>query len=799
MPETHASRLRWILAAGGIALGIGAYAAYRHVNPAVREVTAGKEKVPAAVVNDSQLTILYPFEGAVFPPEITAPTFRWQDSRADSQAWRLTVDMTAGGDAASSVVDKSEWTPADDLWDTMKQCSRQSPISVLIEGLANRDAQQPLSSARVSFRTSPDPVGAPLFFREVNLPFLTAVKDPAAHIRWRFGEISSKGPPPIVLEKLPVCGNCHSFSADGSTLAMEVDSGNDKGAYAIVPVAKDMVLDPDRIITWSDFRREDNDKTFGLLCQASPDGRYIVGTVKDRALAVYRPDLAFSQLFFLVKGILAIYDRQTETFSTLRGADDPNHVQTNATWSPDGKTLVFARSRDPAYDPPSLRKYNTVLVPQREADEFLQGGRTFQYDLYRIPFNEGQGGVAEPIVGAANNGMSNYFAKFSPDGKWIVFCKAKSFMLLQPDSELYIIPAAGGEARRLACNLDRMNSWHSWSPNSKWLVFSSKMFSVYTQLFLTHIDELGESSPPVLLENFTAENRAANIPEFANVKPRAIEKITERFLDDVNYLRVGDAFRLQGEHENAIGCYRRAVELNPDNALVYANWGTCLLQLGKLPEAIEKFQRSVALDPKLPEPLCSLGLALRQQNRPAEAAQAYERALQAKPDFALAHLHLGTLLQEQGQFDGAKQHLQEAVRLDPADSYARYNLGVTLNRTGDAAGAAEHLAAAIERDANFVPALISLALIRATSNDPALRNGQQAVALATRARDLTQGQNAEALFVLATAYAVAGNHQDAAILAEAAMQRARAVGNVQLVEAIRQSFQVRSPAPPVVE
>ena len=61
------------------------------------------------------------------------------------------------------------------------------------------------------------------------------------------------------------------------------------------------------------------------------------------------------------------------------------------------------------------------------------------FELYRIPFNEGKGGKAEPIKGASNNGMSNYFAKFSPDGKWIVFCKAKSFMLLQPDSELYMI------------------------------------------------------------------------------------------------------------------------------------------------------------------------------------------------------------------------------------------------------------------------------------------------------------------------------------------------------------------------
>ena len=65
-------------------------------------------------------------------------------------------------------------------------------------------------------------------------------------------------------------------------------------------------------------------------------------------------------------------------------------------------------------------------------------------------------------------------------------------MLLQPDSELYIMPAAGGEARRLECNTARMNSWHSWSPNGKWLVFSSKANSPYTQLFLTHIDEQGQ-------------------------------------------------------------------------------------------------------------------------------------------------------------------------------------------------------------------------------------------------------------------------------------------------------------------
>ena len=92
---------------------------------------------------------------------------------------------------------------------------------------------------------------------------------------------------------------------------------------------------------------------------------------------------------------------------------------------------------------------DSVLLTPDECQEFLDGRQDFQFDLYRIPFNDGKGGTAEPLAGASHNGMSNYFPKYSPDGKWIVFCKAKSFMLLQPDSELYIIPAEGGEARRL--------------------------------------------------------------------------------------------------------------------------------------------------------------------------------------------------------------------------------------------------------------------------------------------------------------------------------------------------------------
>ena len=149
-----------------------------------------------------------------------------------------------------------------------------------------------------------------------------------------------------------------------------------------------------------------------------------------------------------------------------------------------------------------------------------------QYDLYRIPFNDGKGGRAEPIAGASRNGMSNSFPKVSPDGRWIVFVQCRNGQLMRPDSQLYIVPAGGGQARRMRCNTPLMNSWHSFSPNGRWLVFSSKSRSPYTQMFLTHIwTKTGNDSPAILIENATAANRAVNIPEFVNIPPDGLLKI----------------------------------------------------------------------------------------------------------------------------------------------------------------------------------------------------------------------------------------------------------------------------------
>jgi len=480
-------------------------------------------------VKYDNIAIEYPLDETLFPPEMVPPTFRWKDSAAGAKAWLIRVDFDDDGPCVLFTARRPHWTPASQDWETIKQRSLERDARVLILGAGRGRSPRVVSRARMSFRTSRDPVEAPLFYREVILPFIDADKDPS-RIRWRFGSIASPERPPVVLKNLPVCGNCHSFSRDGATLAMDVDYADSKGSYVITAVREQMALATRDIITWDSYAPEDGETTFGLLSQISPDGQYVVGTVKDKSVFIPRPGLAFSQLFFPVKGILCVFERQTGQFRALPGADDPNFVQSNPTWSPDGKYIVFARTR--AVDLRNTRGQGNVGLTPAECEELIKDGKPFQFDLYKIPFNNGAGGTAEPLEGASGNGMSNYFARYSPDGRWIVFCRARSYMLLQPDSELFIIPAEGGQARRLRCNTNRMNSWHSWSPNGKWLVFASKVYSDYTQLCLTHIDERGESTPPVLLEHLTAPDRAANIPEFVNTRPQAIIKIHEQFLAD---------------------------------------------------------------------------------------------------------------------------------------------------------------------------------------------------------------------------------------------------------------------------
>jgi tetratricopeptide (TPR) repeat protein len=677
------------------------------------------------------------------------------------------------GEPIQAVVSTPEWTPDQDTWRAFKARSTAEPARVTVLGVAAESPGTIRAAKSITLTTSADPVGAPLFYREVPLPFIDAVKDPG-RIRWRFGSIDSRARPPVVLENLPVCGNCHSFSSDGRVLGMDVDYANDKGSYVLSETAPEMVLSKSSIINWSDFRRRDKQLTFGLLSQVSPDGRYAISTVKDRSVFVPKPDLDFSQLFFPLQGILAFYDREQRTFHPLPGADDPAYVQSNPVWSPDGKYVVFARSR--AYQLKYLKGTTTALLSPEECREFLQGGQTFQFDLYRVPFNQGKGGKAVPLAGASGNGQSNFFARYSPDGKWIVFCRAKSFMLLQPDSELYVIPADGGEARRLGCNTNRMNSWHSWSPNGRWLVFASKASTPYTQLWLAHMDERAESAPPIVLSQLTAPDRAANIPEFVNLPPNAIARIREEFVNDESYLRTAAENLKAQDPKGAATLYRKALGVNPNNVAAHAFLGGILTDSGQLEEAHQHLAEALRLDPKNVDAHYYLGNALAKQKRYDVAIQAWKRAIELDPKHSGAQSNLGGVLVGLGRLPEAEKVLGAAVAADPNDPSARNNLGSVLSKLGRREAAVRQWREAVRLDDQLFEAHQSLgtALLEAGDFDGALQHLGAALRL--------DPNNVPSMLDLATAHARKGDVARAVQVTERAAKAARMTGRADLFE-----------------
>ena len=261
----------------------------------------------------------YPSDHSLFPPDLTPPTFLWRDSSADAKTWRIRIVFADGspiqlistgplmrvaeeddsyGGYVKPVLTSEQaashtWTPDGALWSTIKARSTLRTATVQFTGISSDDA--PVSRGQVVIQTSTDPVGAPILYRDVPLlptmpqgehGIIKPLPDSLLpYVKWRLRYPDDTGSK-VVMSDLPTCANCHSASRDGKVLGLDVDGpSNNKALYSLMPLKPVSSMNKESIVQWSRFT-EGAAQRFGFMSQVSPDGKYVVTSVRCRAPAI---------------------------------------------------------------------------------------------------------------------------------------------------------------------------------------------------------------------------------------------------------------------------------------------------------------------------------------------------------------------------------------------------------------------------------------------------------------------------------------------------------------------------------
>ncbi len=260
------------------------------------------------------------------------------------------------------------------------------------------------------------------------------------------------------------CLNCHSFlNQRPETFALHIRTTGK--------------VHPMLLVTSNEVARVD--KTMGYLSW-HPSGRLLAFSANK--LSMFFHTVGEVRDVFDASSNLGIYRVDSNTVVTPAPIALTNRNETWPAWSPDGRHLYYCSAR-----------------PMR-----VERFRQVRYDLMRISYDleRDQWGEPEVVVSAQETGLSAAQPRISPDGRFLLFCLCQygNFPVYQPSSDLYVMDLASRQYRRLDINSDQAESWHSWSSNSRWIVFSSKRLDgLFARPFFSYVDEQGHFHKPFVL------------------------------------------------------------------------------------------------------------------------------------------------------------------------------------------------------------------------------------------------------------------------------------------------------------
>lgn len=447
----------------------------------------------------SERPLLFPdYADVTIPPNIAPLSFRVEDSCARIRA------LFSGSDSYSfSVNGLSTISIPDKEWKRLLSANVGGKITVR---LLLQKGSTWYEAPSFSFSVSPDSIDSHLAYRLI----------PPGYEMWKHMGIYQRSLSSFretaVMENRQTdggCMNCHSFSSHnpkrmsfhlrakfGGTLFISGDT-----------VQKVDLKSPEAI-------------SAGVYTSWHPGGRYVAFSLNKTFQKFHMSKEKVTEVYDEASD-LVVYDTQTQTLFTDSLLYSAFRLETHPSFSPDGRYLYFCTASSDGM-PDSLLKV--------------------RYSICRIAFDAASGEFGQQVDTVVSSDViqrSAVFPRISPDGRFLVFTAFDygQFPIWHPEADLWMVDlsADGTPFRMTNINSDNTESYHSWSSNGRWMVFSSRRIDgLYTRLFLAHIDDRGEASKPFLLPQSDpghndSRMQSYNIPEFVRgeveISPRRLGRV----------------------------------------------------------------------------------------------------------------------------------------------------------------------------------------------------------------------------------------------------------------------------------
>lgn len=320
---------------------------------------------------------------------------------------------------------------------------------------------------------------------------------------------------PVLLNRMTSdnCMNCHNFWQNGTERWLLHLRGGP---------GTSMLLVTDGVARKIDTKTKFNGPT--AYPAWHPSGKVIAFAVSKLLLFFHETGSECRDVLDRYSDIV-LYDIPTNTITTTPDISSPDRMENWPAWSPDGKFLYFCSA-------PKIEAFENPSKPGDLAYEKIK------YDLMRIPYDpvNHTWGKLETVISASDLGLSITEPRVSPDGNFVLFTASiySQFPIYLTSADLYLLDLRSGRWKKSEANSNRTDSFHSWSSNGRWIVFSSKRLDgLFARPFFSHIDSSGNASKPFVLPqedplSYDNSLQTYNVPELTkepvHISPQALAK-----------------------------------------------------------------------------------------------------------------------------------------------------------------------------------------------------------------------------------------------------------------------------------